>query len=172
MRDDTLCRLGQIRTYPGSLWQAAISQRFLALASQDQDALRADCYAGLQVTQGVADAVYTFQVYGKPATDFLHHARFRFTAFTMVISTMRTIKQRVDSTAKLAQCAVHLVMDGIKGRHIKQSTANTGLVGRQRDTVAGLIQQRDGFQATRNRFPFIRALDEVGAIVIDDAVAV
>ena len=85
---------------------------------------------------------------------------------------MRAIEQRIDAAAEQAQRAVHLVVDGIEGRHVEQAAADSGLVRSHHYPVAGVVEPGNGFQTARDRLPLVRVLDELVAVLVDDAVAI
>jgi hypothetical protein len=72
----------------------------------------------------------------------------------------------------LRERAVHLVVDRVERADVEEPAADAGLVGRDDGAIAGLVQARDGLEATGNRNPFFRRLDELVAVDVDDAVAV
>src|SRR5688572_10784554 len=85
---------------------------------------------------------------------------------------VRTEEDCIDAPADLRERAVHLVVDRVQRRDLEETASDAGLVGREYDEVACVIEARDRFQAPRQRPPLVRALDEARAVVVDDAVAV
>ena len=85
---------------------------------------------------------------------------------------MRAVKQRVDAPAHLREGAVHFVVDRVQRTHVEQPAADAGLVRRDHDPVAGMIQLRDRLEAARNGLPFGGVLDELIAVLVDDTVAI
>jgi hypothetical protein len=67
---------------------------------------------------------------------------------------------------------VHLAVDRVQRGHVEEPAGDAGLVGRDHDPVAFLGEARDRLQAPGDGLPFVRALDERGAVESDDAVAV
>ena len=67
---------------------------------------------------------------------------------------------------------VHLLVDRVQHRHVEQAAADARLVGRDDDAIAGVVEARDRLEAARARAPLVRRLDELVAVVVDDAVAV
>src|SRR5204862_7799735 len=67
---------------------------------------------------------------------------------------------------------VHLGVDRVERRHVEQATADAGLIGRHDDTPAALREAGDRIEASRDRPPLVRMLDERVAVVVDHAVAV
>ena len=67
---------------------------------------------------------------------------------------------------------VHLLVDRVQHRHVEEAAADAGLVGRDDDPVAGVVEPGDRLEAARHRPPLVRRLDEVLAVVVHDAVAV
>ena len=71
-----------------------------------------------------------------------------------------------------AASLVHFVVNGIQRGHVEQTAPDTGLIGRHHHTIIGLHHQGNRLQASRYGLPFVRTLDELIGIVIDDTVAV
>ena len=67
---------------------------------------------------------------------------------------------------------MHLVVNGVKRGHVEQAAAYARLVGGNNNAVASLGQQRDCFQAARERAPLLRAFYVLVTVLVDDAVAI
>ena len=67
---------------------------------------------------------------------------------------------------------MHLVVDRVQRRDVEQAAADARLVGRDDDAVAGMVEPRDRLERAGDRPPFVGRLDELVAVVVDDAVAV
>src|SRR5262249_55418284 len=78
----------------------------------------------------------------------------------------------LDAPPGLVHRPVHLRVDRVQGRHVEKSATDAGLVGRDHHAPAVLREPRDRIQAARDRPPFVDVLDELVAVVVDDAVAV
>jgi hypothetical protein len=149
-----------------------LRQGFLSLAGQHQQRQAADSGTGLQVAQRIANRRYALEVGIHDLRNALEHARLGLAAGAVGIRRVRAVKNRIDPTTDGEQGLVHLFMDAVQRIHIEQRTPNARLIGRNHHLVAALVELGDGFQAAGNRLPFRRALDELGGIDVDDAVAV
>jgi hypothetical protein len=85
---------------------------------------------------------------------------------------MRAEEDRIDASAGQRHGLDHLVVDGIQGVHVEQAAPDARLVGRHHHAIAPLRQAGDRLQAAGQRTPLVRRLDELVAVVVDDAVAV
>src|SRR5690606_33387435 len=63
-------------------------------------------------------------------------------------------------------------VNGIQCFDAEQTACQTRLVGCQYHPPARLGQAGDGFQTAGQRLPFVRAFDECGAVIVNDAVPV
>ena len=85
---------------------------------------------------------------------------------------MRAEEHGVDATACVRERAMHLVVNRVQRREIEQPSTHTGLVRRDDDAIAGMVEPRDRLEAARYRTPLVDVLDVGVAVEIDDAVAV
>ena len=67
---------------------------------------------------------------------------------------------------------MHFFVDGDQRRHVEQAATQPGLIGRDDDAEASVVEPCDRFQAAGNRAPLLGRLDELVAVAVDDAVAV
>src|SRR5207249_3864796 len=95
-----------------------------------------------------------------------------FAAGRLGLRRVGAIEHRLDASARLIHGLVHLGVDGIQARHVHEAAADPRLVRCDDDTPAILRQASDGIEASRDRPPLVGMLDELGAVVINHAVAV
>ncbi len=128
--------------------------------------------AARQVAHRVADARHPGHVDAEADADLLQHPGVRLAAFALRVRRVRTVEQRVDPAADQRQRPVHLLVDRVERRHVEQAAADARLVRRDDHAKARVVEPRDRLEAPRDRPPFVRRLDELGAVVVDHAVAV
>ena len=85
---------------------------------------------------------------------------------------MRAEEDGVDAPADVGERLVHLFVDGVEHPHVEQAAADARLVGRDHDAIAGVVEAGDRLDAAGHRPPLLGRLDELVAVVVDDAVAV
>jgi hypothetical protein len=78
----------------------------------------------------------------------------------------------IDATADLGRRLHHLLVDGVQRIHVEQPATDSRLIGGDHHPVTPLIEFGDGLEAAAYRFPLIRRFDELGGILVDDAVAI
>jgi hypothetical protein len=140
----------------GVLREAPVAKRLFPLARQHEHRLRAHRFGRLQITQAVADARHAGHRDIEADADLLQHARLRLAALAPRVGRVRAEEHGVDAPARLCERAVHLVVNRVERREIEQAPTDAGLVRRDDDAIAGVIEPRDRFEAAWNRPPFVR----------------
>lgn len=100
------------------------------------------------------------------------HACPGFAAFATVVRPVGTDKDGINAAADLRNFAAQLGMDGVERIHAEQAAGDARLVAGNDHAPIGAGKARDGFQAAGQGYPFVRAFDEIRAILIDNAIAV
>jgi hypothetical protein len=81
-------------------------------------------------------------------------------------------KNRIDASADLRKRLVHSFVDRIERRDIEQPAPDARLIGCDDDAITGVVQARDCLETAGDRAPLVRRLDELIAVMVDDAVAI
>src|SRR5205823_13494610 len=125
-----------------------------------------------QIPRTVADARNARHVDTEASVEFQQLAGSRFDAFALRIGAVGTKEDRIDASTTLRKRLVHALMDCVQRRDIQQSPTDAGLIGRDNNAIAGMIEARNGLETSGYRSPLVGRFDELIAVVIDDPVAI
>ncbi|CAM2151778.1 hypothetical protein PT2222_270008 [Paraburkholderia tropica] len=162
----------QVVVHLRAFGQTARGQRLLAFAREHEMRREAERRAGFEVAQRVAHHGRIGGIDLEAVGDHLQHAGLGLAAVAVVLRGVRAEEHGVDARAHGRGLAVHLRVHGVERRRVEQTASDAGLVRRDGDAIARLIQASDRFEAAGQRDPFVRRLDEGVGIDVDHAVAV
>ncbi len=163
----------QIVVHPGARGQIAQIGQTLAFAGAHQMQPAPQRLTGLQITHAVAHRRHALEILKLVATgDVLEQAGLGFAAAAVIFRRVRAEENGVDAPAYRRQRFVHFAMDGVERAHVEQAPPNARLIGGHRHMPALVVQPGNGLQAAGNGHPLVGRLDEIVAVLVDDAVAV
>src|SRR5690606_33702264 len=164
------CR--QIVHHARSGGKAGFLAGFHAVARQDEPRRTACGRSGLQVAQRVSRCRNALQIDVVAAADVVEEPRTGLAAGASIVGAVRADEAGVYGAAGMGDFPAQLGMYAVGRVQADESAGDTGLIAGVDAPPPRARQPRDGFQAARQGDPLVGMLDEGGAVLVDDAVAV